>query len=254
MMPILMLVAMALAAVILAAFVVARPALLGDVFSSSSTSSATSTPWLFLPSQEWNARGRTAPTTPPLQDNLDRLVADPVADAALAPNGLARLRAMDSMGALGGGGGMGLVIGGGSGSGGSLLRQHPLATVAPTHVRPPIDRTYRRVGTITRRRGDGQDVADANLDILPLMGQWLHGDKWRYFTVTGGVGGQLPVERASGSGGCSTCPSRRRLLGGGAACTSEYGCGELYTDDVLAVPGFKDQFVVNIHENGTFYG
>lgn len=211
-----------------------------------------------MPSQEWNARGRTAPTTPPLQDNLDRLVADPVADAALAPNGLARLRALDAMG--GGGGFAGLGGGGGGGfaglGGGSLLRQYPLSTVAPTHVRPPIDRTYRRVGTITRRRGDGQDVADANLDILPLMGQWLHGDKWRYFTVTGGVGGQLPVERAlpSAGGGCSTCPSRRRLLGGGAACTSEYGCGELYTDDLLTVPGFKDQFVVNIHDNGTHYG
>lgn len=185
-----------------------------------------------LPSQQWNLFGRTSPTTPPLQDHLDRLVPNPLADAALAPNGLARLRAE-----------AGMLLGGGYYDGPSA---HAVRSILPTSVRPPHDKTYKQIGTIVRQRADGGDITNSDTDLLPLMGQWLHGDKWRYFAVTGS-GTKLPVQRAAAA--ADGCGARRK----GSSCTSEYGCGELYNDDVLAVSGFKDTFVANLWQNGTFY-
>lgn len=207
-----------------------------------------------MPGQRWgsglfdtsidNGGGGIIPTTPPLQDHLDRIFPDPVTEIVHAPNRLARLRAESSWGAT-------MFGGGGAAPWSSALSSMIPSPPIPVSVRPPIDRTYKQVGTIARRRGDGGDVDNADLDILPLMGQWLRDDKWRYFTVTGGGAGvRLPVERvADNNGGGSSGSSKRR----GGGCTSEYGCGELFSDDVLAVSGFKDKFVANVYDNGTFY-
>ena len=127
---------------------------------------------------------------------------------------------------------------------------HPLL---PISVRPPIDKHYKQVGVLVRSRTDGTDVSNADLDILPLMGQWLHGSTYRYFTQTGGVGNKLPVERAADcpTGQCGSSGALGSLRRG--RCTSEYGCGELYSNDVVKVPGFQDSFTANIYDNGTFF-
>lgn len=172
-------------------------------------------------------------TTPPLQDHLDRFLGPSTADVVHAPNTLARLRAESALfGGFGGGGG------------GALL---------PISVRPPIDKHYKQVGVLVRNRADGSDVSNADLDILPLMGQLLHGGtgKHRYFAKSHGVGTNLPVVRAA------ECPTGQCGNGIGASrrgkCTSEYGCDELYSDDLVKVPGFQDAFKVNIFDNGTFF-
>ena len=114
----------------------------------------------------------------------------------------------------------------------------------PLSVRAPKDAHYRQVGVLSRVRGDGRDVTNSDLDLLPLMGQWLRNDRWRYFTRTGGIGNLLPVERRDGCGGnCGDlgrlrCGDRRRN------CTSEQGCTELEDGDAVVVPGFHDAFVV----------
>lgn len=194
--------------------------------SSSGGGSASSSSYFWLPRQVGVPSAQ-----PPLQDNLDRLIPNPAADVLLAPTGLARLRAQ-----------------GGSAAGGIL----------PTSVRPPIDKTYHQVGVITRQRGDGQDTSNADLDILPLMGQWLHGERWRYFTSTGGAAGgvRLPVQRDTGAPPCDTpaCAGLARARSGGNRnCTGEYGCTELNDRDLLVVPGFKDKFQLQMYENGTLY-
>lgn len=194
--------------------------------SSSSGSASSSSSYFWLPRQVGVPSAQ-----PPLQDNLDRLIPNPAADVLFAPTGLARLRAQG--GAAGGG-------------------------ILPTSVRPPIDKTYRQVGVITRQRGDGQDTSNADLDILPLMGQWLHGEKWRYFASTGGAAGgvRLPVQRDTGAPPCDTpaCAGLARARSGGNRnCTGEYGCTELNDRDLLVVPGFKDKFQLQMYENGTFY-
>lgn len=201
-----------------------------SIHESSSTSSSSSGNYFWLPRQ-----AGVPAAQPPLQDNLDRLIPNPAADVLFAPTGLARLRAQ-----------------GGSAAGGIL----------PTSVRPPIDKTYRQVGVITRQRGDGKDTSNADLDILPLMGQWLHGDLWRYYTMTGGGAGgtgvRLPVQRDTGSSSapCDTpaCAGLARARGGARrSCMGEHGCKELYADDELAVTGIKDRYVVSMWDNGTFY-
>jgi hypothetical protein len=212
----------------LAALIVLIAAMLFFGAGGGSDSSGRSGNYFWLPRQVGVPSAQ-----PPLQDNLDRLIPNPDADVLFAPTGLARLRAQ------------------GGGGGGGIL---------PTSVRPPIDKTYRQVGVISRQRGDGKDTNNADLDILPLMGQWLHGDSWRYFTVTGGGAGgtgvRLPVQRDTGAAPCDTpaCAGLARARGGsGKRCNGEYGCPELNDRDLLVVPGFQDKFQLQMYENGTFF-
>ncbi len=89
-----------------------------------------------------------------------------------------------------------------------------------------VDVAYRQVGILTRRGGREQ--------ILPLMGRPLQPgrDKWNFYTMAGNSAQvKLPVK------------SR------GKNCTSEYGCDDLVTGDVVDVEGYGADFKVTIYEN-----
>lgn len=172
--------------------------------------------------------------TPPLQDNLDRFLQIPP-DPSLAPNLLSQLDIANTLG-FGGGWGSGDFTGGGTpfyGGNPSIA-----ARLLPTHVRPPTDSSYKQVGILSRARTESDSSAvNASTDIIPLMGQQLNGDKWRYFTMLGGnLQTKLPIRKS-----------------GGKKCTSEYGCDELSNQDTVDVTGLGTKYLVDIYDNGTFF-
>ncbi len=70
--------------------------------------------------------------------------------------------------------------------------------------------------------------------ILPLMGRPLEPrrDKWNFYTMAGNAAQvKLPVS------------SR------GKNCTSEYGCDDLSTGDIVDVEGYGANFKVTMYEN-----
>jgi hypothetical protein len=89
-----------------------------------------------------------------------------------------------------------------------------------------VDVAYRQVGILTREGGEEQ--------ILPLMGRPLEPrrDKWNFYTMAGNQAQvKLPV-RSNGKN-----------------CTSEYGCDDLTTGDIVTVEGYKSSFKVTMYEN-----
>ena len=103
----------------------------------------------------------------------------------------------------------------------------PSAPGVPINVRTRgVDVAYRQVGILTRQGGPEQ--------ILPLMGRPLEArrDKWNFYTMAGNVAQvKLPVK------------SR------GKNCTSEYGCDDLTTGDLVDVEGYGANFKVTMYEN-----
>jgi hypothetical protein len=163
---------------------------------------------------------------PPIQDNLDRFLG-PVASDLLgpmrsgdmdrAPNDLARLD---------------LSLGGGNSGGYGLDPERVARTLLPTHVRPPIDSQYKQIGILV----SGDENSGTN-QILPLMGQYLNNDKWRYYTMlSGNLQTKLPIQ-----------------LKNKKKCTSEYGCPELGNDDPVIVTGLGKDYKASLYENGTFW-
>jgi hypothetical protein len=90
---------------------------------------------------------------------------------------------------------------------------------------------YSQIGILTRTNSRDNTI-------LPLMGRQLMSGrtKWQYYTMsnTGNINTKLPVSV------------------NGKSCTGEYGCDEIYNNDVVYVEGYKDTFVATIYENGTF--
>lgn len=92
-----------------------------------------------------------------------------------------------------------------------------------------LDTTYRQVGILKRQSGTEM--------ILPLIGRPLFPsrDKWNFYTIseTNNMV-KLPVSYKQRS------------------CTSEYGCDNLYTGDIVYVEGYNDTFKVTIYDNDTY--
>jgi hypothetical protein len=161
---------------------------------------------------------------PPIQDNLDRyLGVSHIVDSDTAPNQLSTLRSslapsMDYLGET---------------SGYGLDRARVARTLLPTHVRPPIDSHYKQVGILVK--ADADSGANDTNSVLPLMGQYLNNDKWRYFTMlSGNLQTKLPIKQNKKS------------------CTSEYGCPELDNDANVSVAGLG-AYNTTLYENGTFW-
>ena len=92
--------------------------------------------------------------------------------------------------------------------------------------RPPIDINYRQVGILTRKHGKET--------ILPLMGRPLftNRDKWNFYTMNDSNNVvKLPITFK------------------GRSCTSEYGCDNLYSGDIVYVEGYNDAFKVTVYDN-----
>jgi hypothetical protein len=68
------------------------------------------------------------------------------------------------------------------------------------------------------------------------MGQYLNDGKWRYYTMSSGnLQTKLPIKLKNKS------------------CTSEYGCNELSSDNIVNVAGFDSDYKTTLYENGTFW-
>uniref|UniRef100_A0A6C0IHY5 Uncharacterized protein n=1 Tax=viral metagenome TaxID=1070528 RepID=A0A6C0IHY5_9ZZZZ len=90
----------------------------------------------------------------------------------------------------------------------------------------PFDPTYRQVGILTRIKGKET--------ILPLMGRPVlsNRDKWNFYTTNDKTNTiTLPITFK------------------GRSCTSEYGCDNLYSGDVVFVEGYNDAFKVTAYDN-----
>jgi len=89
------------------------------------------------------------------------------------------------------------------------------------------DANYTQVGILTRTTGGDM--------ILPVMGrQTSYGrSKYQYYTMSnsGNFSAKLP------------------LSVNGKSCTSEYGCDEINTGDIVYVEGYNDTFRATIYEN-----
>jgi hypothetical protein len=106
--------------------------------------------------------------------------------------------------------------------------------VAPVRAGVPVnvptrgyDSNYTQVGILTRTTGGDM--------ILPVMGrQTSYGrGKYQYYTMSnsGNFSAKLP------------------LSVNGKSCTSEYGCDEINTGDIVYVEGYNDTFRATIYEN-----
>ena len=90
-----------------------------------------------------------------------------------------------------------------------------------------FDTSYRQIGILTRIGGN-KDM------ILPLMGRPLitNRDKWNFYTMSEKNNMlKLPIKYQ------------------GRNCTSDLGCNDLYTGDVVKVEGYNDDFKVTTYEN-----
>tara|TARA_Y100000741_G_scaffold359973_1_gene341463 strand:+ start:26 stop:571 length:546 start_codon:yes stop_codon:yes gene_type:complete len=90
------------------------------------------------------------------------------------------------------------------------------------------DAEYRQIGILTRTNGDET--------ILPLMGRPLisNRDKWQFYTINDKNNSiKLPIIYKNMS------------------CTCEYGCDNLYENDIVNVKGYNDTFKVSVYDNNT---
>ena len=88
---------------------------------------------------------------------------------------------------------------------------------------------YRQIGILTRHGGTKETI-------LPIMGRPLitNRDKWNFYTMSEGNNLlKLPISYK------------------GRNCTSENGCDDLYTGDVVKVDGYNDSFKVTTYENNS---
>lgn len=89
------------------------------------------------------------------------------------------------------------------------------------------DSNYTQVGILTRTTGGDM--------ILPIMGrQTSYGrGKYQYYTMSnsGNFSAKLPISV------------------NGKSCTSEYGCDEISTGDIVYVEGYNDTFRATVYEN-----
>jgi hypothetical protein len=101
----------------------------------------------------------------------------------------------------------------------------------------PYNIQYTQVGILTRKKSEDKNQTS---DILPLMGrrQITSRDKWQYYTLSGGGNGNFQTK----------LPIRVN----GKSSSGEYGCDEIYTNDVVYVEGYKEMFQATIYENNMF--
>jgi hypothetical protein len=90
---------------------------------------------------------------------------------------------------------------------------------------------YSQIGLLTRLNGSGDMV-------LPLMGRQTPArrGKYQYYTMmpSGNLNTKLPISV------------------NGKSCTSEYGCDEVSSGDVVYVDGINDTFRATVYESGLF--
>jgi hypothetical protein len=116
---------------------------------------------------------------------------------------------------------------------GGLVAGSNRATIPINMVSRSYSPDYTQIGLLTKT-----EESQNNPLILPLMGRRiLNGrDKFQYYSLsnTGMVNTKLPIKFK------------------GRSCTSDIGCDELSTNDVVYVEGYKETFKATIYENAIF--
>lgn len=85
---------------------------------------------------------------------------------------------------------------------------------------------YKQLGILSRPNGKET--------ILPLFGRPLHSNrnKWQYYSMTDkNHMVKIPISKD------------------GRSCTNEYGCDELFNEDIVHAEGYNDIFKVTIYDN-----
>jgi hypothetical protein len=93
-----------------------------------------------------------------------------------------------------------------------------------------VDTNYRQLGILTPTNGTSKD------NILPLMGRPLftNRNKWQYYTTSNQHNNvKLP------------------LIKNGKSCTNEYGCDQLFTNDILFIEGVNEKYKITLYDNAT---
>jgi hypothetical protein len=117
---------------------------------------------------------------------------------------------------------------GGYGGGGGGHGGHGGGGVRINVPTQSVDTTYRQVGILTR--SGGQEM------ILPLIGRPLftNRDKWQFYTLSDKNNAiKLPV------------------MVNGKSGTSEYGCNNVSTGDMVYVEGYNDAFRVTVYDSAS---
>jgi len=119
------------------------------------------------------------------------------------------------------------------------------------HIKIPINvqtrgamMDFSQMGILTTTNHNNNNNNNNNnksTEILPLMGRQLtlgSSDKWQYYTYA--------------NNGNTFVQTRLPIMVKGRDASGEYGCDRLYTDDVVYVEGYGEQFRVKIYENSLF--
>jgi hypothetical protein len=91
-----------------------------------------------------------------------------------------------------------------------------------------VDTNYRQLGILTPTNGSSKD------NILALMGRPLftNRNKWQYYTTSNQHNNvKLP------------------LIKNGKSCTNEYGCDQLFTNDIVFIEGVNEQYKITLYDN-----
>lgn len=102
------------------------------------------------------------------------------------------------------------------------IKQEPIIIMKQQKQSILIEEEYKQIGILT-----GEDK------ILPLYGKkcFLNSNKWLYYTGTDKFHMlKIPVEYKKRD------------------CTHEFGCDELYDNDIIFVPAYNKQFKVSIYQ------
>lgn len=99
-----------------------------------------------------------------------------------------------------------------------------------------VDTPYRQVGLLNPINKNNKNNDNNNIKILSLMGRPLYTNrnKWQYYTMSDQFNSvKLPIIKHGKSG------------------TSENGCDQIYSGDIIYVEGYNEPFKTKIYDNDT---
>lgn len=118
---------------------------------------------------------------------------------------------------------------------------NPLNYIEPKNrinipTRGPMPK-IQQIGILTKINHISPDGpgSDADAHILPLMGRKTYNRSHKYYYYTTFNGARLPLTY------------KNKL------CTSEHGCDELYTNDIIGIPELNGSFKATLYENENMY-
>jgi hypothetical protein len=99
-----------------------------------------------------------------------------------------------------------------------------ISPIIPTQTQPFVNTSYKQVGLLSNDN-----------ETLPLLGQQLNRNKWRYYTISN-----------------SNLPVKLPIKNNNRSCTGEYGCDELANNDTINMTTNNKPYDVTLYENNTY--